>query len=68
MKPVKKAHQGIPSRVRGPQIKPIKKQLIIRLNQEVVEYFELQGKGWQTKINEVLADYVSSHTENDSDI
>jgi uncharacterized protein (DUF4415 family) len=68
MQPVKKAHPGIPSRVRGPQIKPTKKQLTIRLNQEVVEYFELQGKGWQTKINEVLADYVSSHTENDSGI
>ena len=68
MQPVKKAHPGIPSRVRGSQIKPTKKQLTIRLNQEVVEYFELQGKGWQTKINEVLADYVSSHTENDSGI
>jgi uncharacterized protein (DUF4415 family) len=68
MQPVKKAHPSIPSRVRGPQIKPTKKQLTIRLNQEVVEHFKLQGKGWQTKINEVLADYVSSHTENDPDI
>jgi uncharacterized protein (DUF4415 family) len=68
MQPVKKAHPSMPSRVRGPQIKPTKKQLTIRLNQEVVEYFKLQGKGWQTKINEVLADYVSSHTENDPGI
>jgi uncharacterized protein (DUF4415 family) len=63
--PVKKKHPDIPSRVRGPQKKPIKKQLTIRLNQEVVEYFKLQGKGWQTKINEVLADYVNSNTDNE---
>jgi len=58
----------MPSRVRGPQKKPTKKQLTIRLNQDVVEYFELQGKGWQTKINEVLADYVNSRTKNESGI
>ncbi len=65
MQPVRKAHPNIPLRVRGPQKKTTKKQLTIRLNQEVVEYFESQGKGWQTKINEVLADYVHSHTEKD---
>ena len=68
MKPVRKTHPDMPSRVRGPQKKPTKKQLTIRLNQDVVEYFELQGKGWQTKINEVLADYVHSHTKNESGI
>lgn len=61
MQPVRKAHPNMPSRVRGPQKKPTKKQLTIRLNQEVVEYFKLQGEGWQTKINEVLTDYVHSH-------
>ncbi|MEE8430534.1 MAG: BrnA antitoxin family protein [Candidatus Desulfatibia sp.] len=68
MQPVRKAHSNMPSRVRGPQKKPTKKQLTIRLNQEVVEYFKLQGKGWQTKINEVLTDYVHSHNENDPGI
>ena len=65
MQPVRKAHPHIPSHVRGPQKKPTKKQLTIRLNPEVVDYFKLQGKGWQSKINEVLADYVHSHNEND---
>ncbi len=68
MQPVRKTHPNIPSRVRGPQKEPTKKQLTIRLNQEVVEHFKLQGKGWQTKINEVLTDYVHSHTENDPGI
>jgi uncharacterized protein (DUF4415 family) len=68
MQPVRKAHPNRLSRVRGPQKEPTKKQLTIRLNQEVVEHFKLQGKGWQTKINEVLTDYVQSHTENDPGI
>ena len=68
MQPVRKAHTNMPARVRGSQKKPTKKQLTIRLSQEVVEYFKLEGQGWQTKINEVLTDYVHSHTENDHGI
>ena len=68
MQSVRKAHPNMPARVRGKQKKTTKKQLTIRLNQEVVEYFKLQGKGWQTKINEVLTDYVHSHNENDPGI
>ena len=66
MQPVEKSHPNIPPRVRGPQKTPTKKQLTIRLNQEVVEYFKLQGKGWHTKINDVLIDYVHSLNENDT--
>jgi uncharacterized protein (DUF4415 family) len=68
MQPVKKLHAEIPARVRGPQKKPTKKQLTIRLNPEVVDYFKIQGKGWQTKINEVLTDYIRSNTEKDNNI
>jgi len=64
VQPVRKTHPNMPARVRGPQKKPIKKQLTIRFSPEVVEYFELQGKDWQTKINEILTDYVHSHTKN----
>ena len=66
MQPVARAHPSIPRRVRGPQRRPTKKQLTMRLNQDVVEYFKLQGKGWQTKINEVLTDYMHAHTDDDS--
>lgn len=58
MKPVKEIHPEIPSRVRGPQKTPTKIPVSIRLNPEVVDYFKSQGKGWQTTINEILADYV----------
>ena len=58
MRPVKETHPKIPPRVRGPQKSPIKVPVSIRLNPEVVAYFKSQGKGWQTRINEVLAEYV----------
>jgi len=37
-----------------------KKSTTIRLNADVLEYFKSQGKGWQTKINAVLQEYVDS--------
>ncbi len=47
---------------RGKQKKPTKKQLTIRLNNDVVDYFKEQGNGWQTSINDILQEYVDSHS------
>lgn len=47
-------------RVRGKQRKPTKKQLTIRLNNEVIDFFKDQGNGWQTRINDILQKYVDS--------
>ncbi len=33
----------------------------IRLSQEVVEYFRSTGTGWQTRMDQVLREYVDSH-------
>jgi len=60
MRPVSETHPAIPPRVRGPQKAPTKKSTTIRLNAEVFDFFKAQGKGWQTKINEILQDYVDS--------
>ncbi|MFP4085579.1 MAG: BrnA antitoxin family protein [Desulfobacteraceae bacterium] len=60
MRPVAESHPEIPSRVRGPQKTPTKKSTTIRLNAEVIEFFKAQGNGWQTKINDVLQEYVDS--------
>lgn len=38
-----------------------KRPVSIRLSPEVVEYFRSTGKGWQTRIDEVLREYVASH-------
>jgi uncharacterized protein (DUF4415 family) len=34
----------------------------VRLDPQVVEYFRASGRGWQTRVNEALADYVSRRT------
>ena len=61
MEPVHKNHPGIPSRVRGPQKSPTKIPVYIRLNPDVVSFFKSKGKGWQSKINKILGEYVKSH-------
>lgn len=60
MRSVSETHPDMPSRVRGPQKAPAKKSTTIRLNAEVIDFFKAQGKGWQTKINELLQRYVDS--------
>jgi uncharacterized protein (DUF4415 family) len=37
-----------------------KRQLTIRLDGEIIDFFKARGKGWQTEINDVLQKYVSS--------
>ena len=61
MKPVAERHPNIPKRVRGPQKDPLKVPVSIRLSPDVVKYFKSQGKGWQTKINNVLHNYIKNH-------
>lgn len=53
--------KSVERRTRGKQKHPTKEQLTIRLNKEVVTYFKSRGKGWQTRVNEVLQEYVDSH-------
>ncbi|RPI01884.1 MAG: hypothetical protein EHM72_05465 [Calditrichaeota bacterium] len=64
MQPVKESHPQIPKRVRGPQKDPLKIPVSLRLNPDVVDYFKVQGKGWQTKINDILSDYIKTHDTN----
>jgi uncharacterized protein (DUF4415 family) len=47
-------------RSRGPQKGPTKVPVSIRLRPEVVDYFKAKGPGWQSRINEVLEEYVIS--------
>ena len=43
-------------------VMPAKKSRIsIRLDQEVLDWFKSQGKGYQTKINAILKSYVDAH-------
>ncbi|MDX8383059.1 MAG: BrnA antitoxin family protein [Ghiorsea sp.] len=47
--------------LRGKQTAPTKKPISIRLSPEVLDFFRDQGKGWQTRMDEVLKDYVAHH-------
>ncbi|TDR71638.1 BrnA antitoxin family protein [Paludibacterium purpuratum] len=44
-----------------PKAQSTKRPVTIRLDAEVVDAFQLGGEGWQTRINEVLKDYVQKH-------
>lgn len=40
-----------------------KKQLVsVRYSPEVIEYFKSTGEGWQSRMDNVLREYVASHT------
>jgi uncharacterized protein (DUF4415 family) len=39
---------------RGPQIAPVKQQVTLRLDQDVLKTFRATGAGWQARINEAL--------------
>jgi uncharacterized protein (DUF4415 family) len=45
---------------RGPQKAPVKERIGLRLDKTVIEHFRKSGPGWQSRINEVLMDYVKA--------
>ncbi|HPG39674.1 MAG TPA: BrnA antitoxin family protein [bacterium] len=63
MQPVNENHPDIPKRVRGQQKEPVKVPVSIRLDPDVVDYFKSSGKGWHTKINDILSAYVKKQDE-----
>ncbi len=40
--------------------KPHKELISLRLDEDVIKYFKKQGKGYQTKINQILKTYVNA--------
>jgi len=53
--------KAVERRTRGKQKNPTKRQLTIRLNGEIVDFFKAHGKGWHTEINDILQNYIDSH-------
>ena len=47
-------------RGRPPLAKP-KVSTTIRLSQDVIDHFRADGRGWQTRINEALRDWIRRH-------
>ena len=46
---------------RGRFYRPVKRQITLRLDADLVDFFEAQGKGYQTRINEALRSWVEAH-------
>jgi len=43
--------------------RPHKLPVSIRLSPEVLEYFRATGKGWQTRVDEVLKEWMRKHRQ-----
>ncbi len=50
------------SRVGRPKSENPKQMTTIRLSQEVLAFFKADGKGWQTRIDKALQEWVESHS------
>ncbi|MEW6740184.1 MAG: BrnA antitoxin family protein [Nitrospirota bacterium] len=57
-----KAYKEGRLKVRGPQKTPTKVQTTLRLSRDVVEFFKATGRGWQTKMDKALKEYVRTHS------
>jgi uncharacterized protein (DUF4415 family) len=70
MRRFKPAHEVLPPelqkalgmRVRGAQKKPVKVSTTIRLSAHVMEAFKATGKGWQTRLDAALDDWLKTHS------
>ena len=47
---------------RGPQKAPTKQATTIRLSPEVMDSFKATGRGWQTRIDAALKDWLRTHS------
>jgi uncharacterized protein (DUF4415 family) len=48
-------------RKRGPNKHPRKEQVAVRFSPEVLAYFRAQGRGWQTRMDEALKEFIAAH-------
>lgn len=60
---VKAYHEGR-LKVRGrPKAPSHKVPISLRLSPEVVEFFRATGRGWQSRLNSALREYVKQHSQ-----
>ena len=45
----------------GKFYRPVKKQITLRLDADMLDWFRNQGNGYQTIMNEVLRQYMGNH-------
>lgn len=47
--------------VRGPFYRPVKRPLSLRVDADIIDWFQRQGQGYQTRMNCALREYVERH-------
>lgn len=47
--------------VRGSLYRPVKQPITMRIDADLLEWFQRQGPGYQTRINAALREYVARH-------
>lgn len=50
-------------RQRGKNKQPMKEQVAIRYDTEILTHFRATGKGWQTRMNNALKEWLSEHPD-----
>lgn len=55
------AHTGLPAGIVVP-----KKQLTVRIDQDVIDWYKAHGKGYQTRMNAVLRRYMEHHEKREA--
>lgn len=53
--------RGTLQRRRGPGKKPPKVQTAIRFDPDVLAALKATGRGWQTRVNNVMREWVAAH-------
>jgi uncharacterized protein (DUF4415 family) len=48
-------------RMRGPGKKPSKVQTAIRFDPDVLVALKAMGRGWQTRVNDVMREWIARH-------
>lgn len=48
-------------RARGPQKTPTKVQTTIRFDRDVLDGLKATGKGWQTRVNDAMREWLKNH-------
>ncbi len=56
------AFQHAVKRARGPQKTPVKIQTTIRFDPDVLEGLKATGRGWQTRVNDAMREWLRSHS------
>jgi uncharacterized protein (DUF4415 family) len=46
---------------RGPFYRPIKRPLSLRVDADILDWFQRQGQGYQTRMNSALREYIERH-------